>query len=147
MRVIITSFIFILLCGAVSADGLMPFKSDGCSAFPDGTFADRNLWLNCCIEHDKAYWAGGTKEQKEASDEKLKQCVAEIGQPQIADIMLKGVQVGGTPYLPTTFRWGYGWPYPRGFKPLTEQELLEVEHEMEKYLQRNRPNGELVPNK
>jgi len=27
--------------------------------------------------------------------------------------MFVGVRVGGTPYLPISFRWGYGWPYLR----------------------------------
>lgn len=133
MKTIFAILFFTFICCNVFAGSLAPFKSDGCSAFPDGTFENKNLWLDCCIEHDKAYWVGGTQEQKNAADEKLKQCVAAIGQPEIADIMLKGVQVGGTPYLPTTFRWGYGWPFPRGFKPLTEQEQREVEAEMDRF--------------
>jgi hypothetical protein len=40
--------------------------------------------------------------------------------------MLNGVRVGGTPYLPTSFRWGYGWPYLRGYKVLTAQEKKQV---------------------
>lgn len=41
--------------------------------------------------------------------------------------MLAGVRVGGTPYLPTMFRWGYGWPYPRGYKALTDEERQQIE--------------------
>ena len=41
--------------------------------------------------------------------------------------MLTGVRVGGTPYLPTTFRWGYGWPYLRGYKPVTSEEKKQIE--------------------
>jgi hypothetical protein len=37
--------------------------------------------------------------------------------------MLAGVRIGGTPYLPTRFRWGYGWPWPRGYRALTPAEL------------------------
>jgi hypothetical protein len=37
---------------------------------------------------------------------------------------------GGTPYLPTTFRWGYGWPFPRGYKVLTKEEKLKISTEM-----------------
>ena len=29
--------------------------------------------------------------------------------------MLAGVLVEGTPYVPTTFRSGYGWSYPREY--------------------------------
>ena len=41
--------------------------------------------------------------------------------------MLAGVRVGGTPYLPTPFRWGYGWPYPRFYKELSEKETEMIE--------------------
>lgn len=111
---------------SLAANTLTPFKSDGCSAFPDGTFKQKQLWLDCCKQHDFDYWKGGTFEQRMASDLKLKQCVTQIGEPEIALLMLAGVRVGGTPYLPTSFRWGYGWPYPKGYGELTPQELKQV---------------------
>jgi hypothetical protein len=40
--------------------------------------------------------------------------------------MYRGVRAGGTPYLPTPYRWGYGWRYLRGYKALTEAEKLLV---------------------
>jgi len=40
--------------------------------------------------------------------------------------MFTGVRVGGTPYLPTSFRWGYGWPYPRAYGELNTVELEQV---------------------
>ncbi len=70
---------------------------------------------------------GGTCQERKNADEALKTCVTEVGQPEIAQLMLAGVRVGGTPYLPTTFRWGYGWPYPRGYKALTDEEKKEIE--------------------
>jgi hypothetical protein len=79
------------------------------------------------------YWAGGTSQQREASDEKLRVCVAGVGEPEIAQLMLAGVRVGGTAFLPTPFRWGYGWPFPRGYKPLTTEEQKQVEKEMERF--------------
>jgi len=42
-------------------------------------------------------------------------------------LMLAGVRVGGTPFLPTEFRWGYGWSYPRFYGELNEDELKQVE--------------------
>lgn len=115
---------------SVSAGELKPFKSDGCSSFPDGTIEQKNLWLKCCIEHDKTYWAGGTYEERKTADEVLNKCVEDVGEPEVAQLMLAGVRVGGTPYLPTPFRWGYGWPYPRGYKTLTEEEKAEVYKEI-----------------
>lgn len=106
---------------------LAPFTTDGCSAFPDGTVEQSQLWLDCCTQHDVAYWKGGSYDEREQADENLKNCVAAVGEPTIAALMLAGVRVGGTPHLPTRFRWGYGWPYPRGYRTLSEQELVAVE--------------------
>ncbi len=111
---------------AVASD-LKPFTSDGCSVFPDGTLKEKDLWLACCIEHDKAYWLGGTYKEKELADARLEKCVADIGEPFIATLMKAGVRIGGSPYFPTPFRWGYGWAYSRGYAPLTELELKVVE--------------------
>ena len=105
---------------------LKPFSSDGCSAFPDGTFEQNQLWLRCCTAHDYAYWKGGSYQQRLDADKALRRCVAAVGEEEIALIMLAGVRVGGSPFFPTTFRWGYGWPYPRFYGELTEQELAQV---------------------
>ncbi len=111
----------------LSASDIRPFESDGCSAFPDGTLQQQELWLSCCQAHDLAYWRGGTYSEREAADLELQACVASVGEPEIAALMLAGVRVGGTPYLPTQFRWGYGWPYPRGYKALSPEELKQIE--------------------
>ncbi|MCU7846379.1 MAG: FAD-binding oxidoreductase [Candidatus Thiodiazotropha sp. (ex Monitilora ramsayi)] len=105
---------------------LKPFTTDGCSVFPDGTPEQQSLWAECCIHHDLAYWKGGTYEERLQADQLLEACVAQLGQPQIAQLMLAGVRVGGSPYFPTAYRWGYGWPYQRGYQTLSEKELAEV---------------------
>jgi len=102
---------------------LAPFTSDGCSVFPDGTALQQSLWLQCCRAHDYAYWKGGTHDERLAADRALHDCVDQVGEPAIATLMLAGVRIGGTPYLPTRFRWGYGWPWPRGYSALTPAEL------------------------
>jgi len=117
--------LLVLPFGAVAGD-LQPFKTDGCSSFPDGTAQDNELWLPCCIAHDYAYWKGGTYRDRMDADNELKRCVADVGEPEIALLMLAGVRIGGTPFLPTRFRWGYGWPHMRGYKALTEEELDQV---------------------
>ncbi|MCW8832531.1 MAG: hypothetical protein OQK09_08485 [Colwellia sp.] len=125
-------FWLLLLClaftalPAFSADEIAPFTTDGCSAFPDGTFEEETLWLACCTAHDFAYWQGGTYQERVKADKLLHQCVSDVGEPIIAELMLAGVRVGGTPYLPTKFRWGYGWPYPRGYKAITAQERQKI---------------------
>ncbi len=95
---------------------ISPFTSDGCSVFPDGTRQDQTLWMSCCVAHDYAYWQGGSYLQRLKADQTLKQCVENSEQPAIATIMFVGVRVGGSPLFPTSFRWGYGWGYPRWYK-------------------------------
>lgn len=123
---VIFVFILFLVSITVKAENIKPFTSDGCSAFPDGTFGQKELWLSCCTAHDFAYWQGGTKEQRLVADKQLRQCVAKVGKPTIAKLMLAGVHVGGSPYFPTPFRWGYGWPYSRWYKALTEEEKNQI---------------------
>ena len=110
-----------------SADDINLFTSDGCSAFPNGTLEHKELWLACCTAHDFLYWQGGTYEERLKADQELKFCVAEVGEPAIAELMLAGVRVGGTPYFPTSYRWGYGWPYLRGYKVVTPEEHKKIE--------------------
>ncbi len=111
---------------------LKSFSSDGCSSFPEGTFEQRTLWHNCCVLHDIKYWQGGTHEQRIVADKELEQCVAKVGEPKIAKLMLAGVRVGGGPYWPTSYRWGYGWPYFRNYGPLNEAEKLQVQIQLKK---------------
>ncbi|MCG9760934.1 MULTISPECIES: hypothetical protein [Pseudoalteromonas] len=128
--VIIFSLLFASSHG--SADELKPFTSDGCSAFPDGTLAQNELWLSCCTAHDLAYWKGGTAIERENADIALQKCVAAVGQEEVATLMLAGVRLGGLPYFPTPFRWGYGWSYPRRYAELTAEEIEQVNKHMAK---------------
>jgi len=121
------SVFLLLLLASVSASEIRPFESDGCSTFPNGTIWQNELWLACCTAHDYAYWQGGTFQERLAADQELEACVSAVGEPEIARLMLAGVRVGGTPYLPTMFRWGYGWPYPRGYKALSDEERQQIE--------------------
>ncbi len=81
------------------------FKSDGCSMFPD---CDYGI---CCVEHDKAYYVGGSWKQRWRSDKKLYKCVAAkkgFQHKLIAPVMWLGVRAFAVPWLPTSFRWGFG---------------------------------------
>ncbi|MGH1370710.1 MAG: FAD-binding oxidoreductase [Cellvibrionaceae bacterium] len=110
-----------------SLPALKAFSSDGCSLFPDGTWQDNTLWKDCCFKHDYDYWKGGTEHERKASDQALRQCVIDLGETEIAELMLTGVRTGGGPYWPTPYRWGYGWPLGRGYKALSASELAQVE--------------------
>ena len=87
------------------------FVSDGCSCWPDSG------WVECCIKHDVVYWMGGTRGQRKQADLELKRCVSEKGHPVIAQMMYFGVRIGGVWWLPTPFRWGFGWEYPQSGPP------------------------------
>lgn len=115
---------------------LKPFRSDGCSLFPDGSIQDRTLWCTCCYDHDLAYWKGGTEEEKQHADEALRQCVLDKTDSRVlSEAMYQGVRFGGLPYFPAWYRWGYGWPYGRGFKALNEEENTQVEHLLKQHRQ------------
>lgn len=128
MKLLVIPLVLLLFAGSAHASELRPFTSDGCSAFPDGTITQNELWLKCCTAHDHAYWKGGTYEERKSADLRLRSCVASVGEKEIALLMLAGVRVGGSPYFPTTFRWGYGWPYPKFYGELTAEELQQVEN-------------------
>lgn len=65
---------------------------------------------------------GGSAEDRMSADEALQACVKSVGKPGIAALML----AGGSPWCPTTFRWGYGWPYTHCYSMLTHEELEQV---------------------
>ncbi len=124
---VVAILVWILAGSPAHAEGqLRPFTTDGCSDFPNGTPAHKDLWLKCCIAHDKKYWMGGTYQERLDADHELRACVQSVGEPAIAALMLAGVRVGGSPYWPTRFRWGYGWPYTHGYRALTREELEQA---------------------
>ena len=130
MRKIII-IVLLLIDPALSlAEEIALFTTDGCSAFPDGTVHQQTLWLDCCIKHDLAYWAGGSYDERRQADQTLNSCVTKAGEPEIARLMLAGVRVGGSPYFPTSYRWGYGWSYPRGYQLLNEQERTDIRNKL-----------------
>ncbi|MBL8180353.1 MAG: hypothetical protein JNL64_01945 [Blastocatellia bacterium] len=77
------------------------FNSDNCTLFPDGNYCE------CCVEHDKDYYFGGTEKERRASDKRLYRCVKQKNK-FVAGIMYLGVRIGGVSWLPTPFRWGFG---------------------------------------
>jgi hypothetical protein len=46
--------------------------------------------------------------------------------------MYEAVRIGGAPHFPTWYRWGYGWPVGRGYKELSQEELVMVEAKLSK---------------
>lgn len=116
-----------------AAQDLSPFKSDGCSMFPD-RLTLLGDWCSCCVEHDIAYWQGGTEAQKDSADQCLRECVWSVTLSEIlSDAMYHGVAVGGSAYFPTWYRWGYGWKYGRGYDSLSPPQLDSVQRYLNQY--------------
>lgn len=133
--------LLLALLPACASKGIRPFYSDGCSLFPDGKPGDRRLWCDCCFAHDIAYWRGGTRADREEADVALRKCVYErTKDPKLAAVMYDGVRLGGGPWFPNWYRWGYGWPYGRTFEPLTEAEAAEASKALAEYFRKN-PGG------
>lgn len=106
------------------APTLRPFTSDGCSASPDGIplTANSQAWLECCIDHDLSYWAGGSKAEKTLADNTFRSCIEDKGYKSVAYLYHKSVSVVPSAKTNFTYRWGYGWNYNRPYKTLTEVE-------------------------
>jgi len=112
-------WVALLAGGHAAASDLGDFKRDGCSMFPDGSY------YSCCYLHDIAYWQGGTAEERERADSALRACVRETsGSGFLAWVIYRGVRAGGGPGRDTSYRWGYGWPFPYRdyYAPLTTEE-------------------------
>jgi hypothetical protein len=116
---------------------LADFKSDGCSLFPDGTY------YSCCYLHDVAYWPSGPADERERADRSLRACVLNMTQnAALAEAMYQAVRVGGGPELPTSYRWGYGWPFPyrKDYAPLNAAEQAQVVEKTQKLCSTMRVN-------
>lgn len=128
------------LGGCASSQVLSDFRTDGCSLFPDGDAESPQRWSACCVTHDLAYWRGGTAQERRSADRALRHCVlARSGRPGLAEAMYRGVRVGGTPLMPTAFRWGYGWGYGRGYAALSPAEQQGADDRLAAY---RREHGE-----
>lgn len=128
-------------CATAWAADLKDFTSDGCSLFPDGTISDRAKWCECCLQHDIAYWRGGTENERRKADEKLRSCVLKrTGDKALAETMYLGVRAGGHPVFPTWYRWGYGWTYGRGYQPLTKEDRAKTWEKIDDYWMKH-PTG------
>ena len=113
---------------------LSDFSSDGCSLFPDGSLISSNDWCHCCLEHDIAYWKGGTEAERLAADEALRDRVlASTGNAELAEAMYLDVRLGGSPYFKNWYRWGYGWSYERKYQALTEEEKALAEKKLAEF--------------
>lgn len=95
----------------VSTDQQKKFVTDTCTLFFDGT------WADCCVQHDIAYWAGGSAQQRFYADHDFRQCILHnTHNAFLAYAMYGVVRVSAVPYINTPWRWGYGWTFGRGYR-------------------------------
>ena len=81
--------------------------SEGCSLAPD-------ISLACCIQHDRAYYYGGSAEERTQADAIFRECLVAEGWSILGWVYYAAVRVGGHPLIPLWFRWGFGLPYAWG---------------------------------
>jgi hypothetical protein len=91
----------------------LPENTDGCSggisSFYRKVLRKAPPWEGCCIDHDKAYRAGGRWRDRLRADLALGRCVWKAGYPSIGVVMFVAVRVFGSPFFPMKsrkFAWG-----------------------------------------
>ena len=80
---------WLVSCSSPGPVSLSAFTSDGCSGFPDGTRIQPMLWNACCLEHDIAYWLGGSRTDRLRADEALHECLNKYDLPVSAFLVKK----------------------------------------------------------
>lgn len=107
------------------------FETDYCTNYPEGTPSKPTLWKHCCLVHDLYFWAGGTKEDRDAADLELRSCVEATGETKQAALIYYGVRMGS--YSPIKYpkrQWGNGWSGRAKNAPLTRDEITQIEDEL-----------------
>lgn len=113
---------------------IKPFQTDGCTLFFDGTLKEPELWRDCCVEHDLYYWIGGLKEKQTLADLKLKQCLQNKNAPILSHLMYYAVVLGHFSPIKHRYQWGWGRAKRRNYLPLSDEEKIDLEKNLEKNL-------------
>ncbi len=132
---------FLFFGGCKEPQAIKDFTSDGCSLFPNRSIILEKDWCDCCFEHDKVYWMGGTEQERLDADIIFRDCILEkTADKNLSEFMYKGVRFGGSPYFFTWYRWGYGWPYDREYVILSEDEKKLIQLKLDEYYRNNPPS-------
>jgi hypothetical protein len=132
----LTFFILFQSLNGFAAPSLIQndFVTDGCTGFVNGTYAQPDLWLHCCVQHDLHFWAGGTWKMRNETDLQLRDCVAETGAREIANLMYLGVHLGGySPIKLSDMGWGNAWGKKKAYRQLTSEEVQAIEADLKNY--------------
>lgn len=134
LAVVCASLLLGVGTAAPPEQGIAPFTTDGCSKFPDRSDLTNEDWCHCCVVHDLAYWRGGSSVDRQRADEDLRSCVVHAtGNEALAQLMFAGVRAGGSPHVNTSYRWGYGWQFGRGYKVLSPSEQASAAEQEANY--------------
>jgi len=87
----------------------------------------------CCLAHDWEYWKGGTRQDRAKADRAFRECVKKTKHGWLAWSRWFGVRIGGLGVLPTPFRWGYGWKWPRTKAPENDRSDYNVPNQYKRY--------------
>lgn len=124
---IFLSMIFCSFFSLAEAQSLKPFETDYCTAYAEGTREQPELWKHCCVEHDLYFWAGGSHDDRKATDLRLKACVEATGEVQIARLIYLAVSIGGnSPIRFKTKEWGHSWTKRDRYLRLSEKETALI---------------------
>lgn len=103
---------------------LKPFVSDGCPRILGNiSYPQEDQWKLCCVEHDKAYWKGGSLDERQKADSDLHSCITSRGAPEAARLIYYSVRSAQK----NASSWGYGWILPRNTAPHSAPEIAEVQ--------------------
>ena len=88
-----------------------PFHFDGCTLFPDRV--GQTSFLAACLQHDIAYWYGGSSAERKMADQQFREAVQAAG-PAGAWLqwpMYAAARVFGDTWLLRQFNanWGFGY--------------------------------------
>ena len=95
---------------------LKPFCTDGCSVVGNQTYTS----FLCCVQHDLAYWAGGSEVDKYRADGRFYNCLMKTETPEMAESYSTAVASFGDPY------WGLDWIGRPRFQALSDEEKKVV---------------------
>lgn len=111
---------------------IRPFATDYCTAYAEGTREKPDLWKHCCVEHDLYFWAGGSRDDRKATDLRLKHCVESTGQVRIARLIYAAVSLGGSsPIRFKTKEWGNAFEKRERYLSLTTEETSLLVEQLE----------------
>lgn len=109
---------------------LKSFETDGCTMFLDGTRKEPGLWRNCCVDHDLRFWFGGSQEDMDAADLRLKSCVDKVAGATWANLIYTGVRTGHHSPIKNKTQWSWGWTEKRKNIKLTSDEIAVIKMEL-----------------